>query len=53
MTVAPMSSFDTFSLLEAFEKAGWAVVKVGTIPPWMELVSEMMPCGNIYRMIPE
>lgn len=48
--MAPMSALDMPSLIAAFENVGWALVKVGTVPPWMELVSESFPCGPIYRM---
>lgn len=51
--MAPMSALDLPSLIDAFEACGWAVIKWGDVPPWMELVSESFPCGNIYRLVPE
>lgn len=37
-------------ILEALRAADYDIIKVGTVPPWMEKVSDLLPCGTVWRM---
>ena len=37
-------------VLDALVRAGYGIIKVGEVPPWMELVSTQFPVGPVYRV---
>lgn len=39
-------------VLDALVRAGYGIIKVGEVPPWMELVSTGFPVGPVYRVKP-
>lgn len=52
--VAPMTILDISSLLEAVDNAGYAIIKKGDVPDWMELAltASDQAGEQLYRMRP-